>query len=183
MLIARSNKLIGFIFRTTKLFTNIRCIILLYTSLIRPILEYCCIIWSPSYSTNIERLEKIQKRFIRGLCYRCQIDYDSYTYEYLLDYFGLTLLFNRRRYYDVMFVFKVMNYLIKSPQILEMFFLNTPSYSLRQNELFHVEYHRTNYGKHSSLTRICSTANIIKTDIFNTNIKGFKNQLKRELIE
>jgi len=34
---------------------------LLFTSLVRPILEYCSSVWSPQYQVHIDRIESIQK--------------------------------------------------------------------------------------------------------------------------
>ena len=34
---------------------------------VRPILEYASVVWSPSYSSLITELEKVQRRFTKGL--------------------------------------------------------------------------------------------------------------------
>jgi len=44
---------------------------LLFTSLVRPNLEYCFSVWSPQYQVHIGRIESVQKQFLlfalRGL--------------------------------------------------------------------------------------------------------------------
>jgi hypothetical protein len=52
---------LGLIKRTFK-YKNQYAMKLLYTSLVRPILEYGNIVWSPMYKHQIKKLEKIQKR-------------------------------------------------------------------------------------------------------------------------
>jgi len=37
---------------------------LLYTSLVRPILECCCSVWTPQYEVQIDRIESVQKKFL-----------------------------------------------------------------------------------------------------------------------
>jgi hypothetical protein len=38
----------------------------LYTSLFRPKLEYAkCVVWNPFYDVRVDRVERVQRRFIR----------------------------------------------------------------------------------------------------------------------
>lgn len=177
-IIGRANKLLGFINRNTKMFNNIRALNILYLSFIRPIVEYCCVIWAPSYITHIRRLEKIQRRFVRLLCFKNGTLFDRFSYEYHLQYFSLPHLISRRKFYDIMFAFKVLNNIVKCPDVLCMFAIHVPVRTLRNIRIFDIEYHRTNYGKHSSLVRVCNHANAIDTDLFSVNIARFKTILR-----
>ena len=38
-----------------------------YTSYVRPKLEYATVIWSPYLKKDIDRIERVQKRFVKGL--------------------------------------------------------------------------------------------------------------------
>ena len=39
-----------------------------YLSLVRPISEYACVVWSPYTLTNIDKLEKVQRKAARFVC-------------------------------------------------------------------------------------------------------------------
>lgn len=180
--ISRANRLLGFIYRSTRMFTNIRCMTILYVSIVRPILEYCSVIWSPSYVTHINRIEGIQRKFVRALCFKCGLEYSSQGYEGLLSYFSLPKLVGRRNYGDVMFLFRVLNHFIKCSELYNLVELHVPSgYLLRRTPLVNVNYHRTNYGMHSPLVRISNTVNSMNwnADIFTQNMAHFKACLRR----
>lgn len=74
----RANKLLGFIMRMSKDFTNIRCIKTLYTSLVRPILEYASTIWSPFRVMHTQSIKPCQKRFTRFLFFKSHTQYLQY---------------------------------------------------------------------------------------------------------
>lgn len=178
-IVSKSNRMLGFVKRSTEQFTNLRTINLLFVSLIRPILEYCSVIWSPSYDCHIARIEGVQRKFIKYMCYKAGINYHSNNYPFLNNYFSLPELQKRREFFDVVFVFKVLNYLIKCSQILGHFSLNAPTHLLRSNNLLNEAYHRTNYGQTSSLNRmVVSTNRIENCDIFCDSLFSFKNRLR-----
>lgn len=177
-IIARSNKLLGFVIRNSRSFSSVRCISILYVSIVRPVMEYCCTIWSPSYVTHIKRLEKVQRKFIKFLCFKSGIDFDMFPYENHLKYFSLPHLLTRRMFFDILFAFKVVNNIIDCPNIFQLFSFNIPTRDLRRHAIFNVEYHRTNYGKHSSLTRICNTVNSMDVDMTVSNLSNFKTNLR-----
>jgi len=54
-------KILGMIKRTFVVNSK-EIIILLFKSLVRPHLEYCCQVWSPHYSKDIKLLEGVQRR-------------------------------------------------------------------------------------------------------------------------
>lgn len=66
-MINKANKMLGFVKRNTKDFTDPFAIKSLFHSLVRSILEYGCIIWDPFYRNSINRIEKVQKSFSRYL--------------------------------------------------------------------------------------------------------------------
>ena len=63
----------------------------LYKSFVRPLLEYCSVVWCPFYVKDIDILERVQRRFTRFLP-----DFRSLPYEERLRKYGIHSLFARR---------------------------------------------------------------------------------------
>ena len=64
--VLKANRLLGMLHRSIQ--SKVKAIILpLYTSLIRPHLEYCVQAWSPYYRKDIDKLEKVQRRAVRTI--------------------------------------------------------------------------------------------------------------------
>ena len=97
--ISRVLKMTGFVKRCTRDFTNVSAIRLLYCTLIRPIQEYASSAWNPRYACHMHRLEGVQRRFVRYLAFKSNIeppeDY-HYNYDELYKRFSLAPLKYRR---------------------------------------------------------------------------------------
>eukprot|EP00116_Pleurobrachia_bachei_P004193 sb/3464455/ len=46
---------------------DIEVLLTLYKALVRPILEYCCLVWSPTKVADIQALENVQRAFLRKI--------------------------------------------------------------------------------------------------------------------
>ena len=57
VIVARANRILGFIKRISKDFKNVNTLKVLYKLLVRPILEFPNIVWSPYYQVHINRLK------------------------------------------------------------------------------------------------------------------------------
>ena len=80
----------------------------MFTTYVRPILEYNCEIWNPLYLGDLDRIEKVQRRFtkrIKGLFHM--------SYEERLQICNLESLEMRRIKRDLVLTYKIMNSLVK----------------------------------------------------------------------
>ncbi|XP_075167600.1 uncharacterized protein LOC142239703 [Haematobia irritans] len=100
---------LGFIKRWSKEFVDPYLTKRLFTTLVRPILEYACVVWSPSYRYYIDRVESVQKQFLifalRGLGWNNLYDLPPYSRRLLL--IDLLSLERRRNYNSVYTLFSL----------------------------------------------------------------------------
>ena len=86
---------------------NIYTLIQLYKTYVRPKVEYNTPVWSPFLLGDIRKIEAIQRKFTKRICLRCQIPFKSY--EDRLRKLNLQPLYYRRIYFDLLFLFKIIN--------------------------------------------------------------------------
>ena len=60
-IVQKARRKLGYIYQTFYKDCSTEVLLNLYKSLIRPMLEYCCLVWDPSSKTLIELLESTQK--------------------------------------------------------------------------------------------------------------------------
>ncbi len=77
---------------------------LLYTTFIRPLIEFAVAVWSPYYKGDIDTLEKVQHRMTRMIPSLRKLDY-----ERRLQILGLLTLVKRRERGDLIQLFKIFN--------------------------------------------------------------------------
>ena len=76
----------------------------LYTSLVRPLLEYCVQVWSPYKKKYIKLLEGVQRRATKLVPQLRDMDYDE-----RLERLGLTRLVERRIRGDMIETYKIIS--------------------------------------------------------------------------
>ena len=69
-IVSQAFKILGYIFRAGKDFNNINTLIRLYNAHVRPILEYCSVIWSPCTNQLISSLERTQYKLCKYILHR-----------------------------------------------------------------------------------------------------------------
>jgi hypothetical protein len=183
-LISRGRKMLGCLKRWTVDFKNTRAIIILYNSLVRSILEYNCVIWSPFYGTHISRIESVQNNFLKYLKYKLRtqnINFDDL--HSVAAYMSLPSLKTRRDCHKLCFLHKIINYNVDSSDALLRIGFNVPLCNLRHPNLFHVYCHKQNYSYNSPLNSALRLANFYcnELDFCGVSTNKFKSDCRRLL--
>lgn len=167
----KASRTLGFIFRIAKDFTSVYCLKSLYCSLVRSILEYCSVVWHPYYQNGIERIESVQRRFLRyalrRLPWRDPHRLPNYISRCRLIH--LDTLQVRRNVSRSLFIADVLQGRIDCSAILEAVNLNVRPRALRNNSMLRLPFRRTNYGLNSALLGIQRTFNRVAS-VFDFNL-------------
>ena len=78
-----------------------------FCTFVRPILEYCCVIWNPMFQYEIKKIEAVQRRFTKKLRGLHNLPYSS-----RLTRLGLDSLHTRRVKCDLIMCYKILNGLV-----------------------------------------------------------------------
>jgi hypothetical protein len=117
VMVAKAFAMLGFIRRLSLEFRDSYTLKSLYISLVHPKLEYANSVWNPFYDVCVDRVERVQRRFIRyalrGLGWT-----DMHVvppYEDRCALLHLDTLAKRRSTACVMFIFHVLSGRVNSP--------------------------------------------------------------------
>lgn len=182
LIVNKANSMLGFIKRWAKEFQDPYVTLALYNCLVRPHLEYASQVWTPYYQIHINRLESVQRKFIRfalkGLPW--SDPYNLPPYEHRIKLLQIQPLSQRRINNDIIFIHQLITGVIDAPDLLccVSFNYRGGNHNIRSLELMHIPQHRTNYGMHEPFTRMCKLLNL-NSNIFDFNIS--KNSLKHVL--
>ena len=166
-IVTKASQMLGFVFRWSREFRSALITRHLYISFVRPILEYASQVWSPFYKVDIDRVEAVQKRFVRFALGHLPWN-DSLIlppYESRLKLIFLDSLEKRRKVADLIFLHGLINLTIRSPVLKDKVQFTSHVYSLRHTNLFTIPFRSTNYGKHESIIRMCKLANNCSFDL------------------
>jgi len=138
--INKALKKLGLIKRVTKDFKTLDSLIILYNTLVRPTLEYGSIIWNPYGVTLQEKLESVQKKLIKYICYKTRVPYHREDYIMLCHKYKLQTLIERRCKLDFVFLHKLVHKNIECNDLLEDIVPNIPTRNLRTSKLFKIPF-------------------------------------------
>lgn len=175
--VSSSYRVLGFILRNTRSFSDAKPIISLYISLVRSKLEYASVVWNPFYNVHKLRIESVQRRFLKFVWF---LKFGVYPERgipsvLLREPFNLRSLEDRRKASLMVHLYKVLNNLIDSAGFLSLIKLKVPSFDARSRELFYVNTANTNVLLASPLHSMCSIYNqrCSNVDIFSTPLGKF----------
>ena len=175
---AKAFATLGFLRRNTADFDDPYALKTLYCSLIRSTLEYAVQIWAPQHSTMRDRIERVQKQFLRfalrQLPWRDPIRLPPYTDRCKL--LNLPTLQDRRTLLQRLFVFDMLNGNIDCPDVLRKIDFHVPHRRLRNLLLLRIPTHRTSYGQCNPLDMCCSKFNDV-CNVYDFNVSKLRFKL------
>lgn len=168
--------------RNCKQFSNVNTLKTLYFSLIRSKIEYGATIWNPIYNVHSESIERIQRKFIKYLAFKVDRHYpeQGYPNNLLLARFNMQSLKVRRMMNILIFLYKLVNYLIDCPILLAKINFRIPRLEVRQRLLFYCPTSRTNVAQKSPIYNGMELYNALsdRCDIFNSSLNNYIKIIK-----
>lgn len=143
----------------------------LFIAFVRSKLEYATFIWAPSAKVHINRVERIQKKFIKFalsfLNFSTPVHSSripSYPDKCLL--IGMKTLEVRRNVLSINFLHGIIWGFVDCQDLLEVIKINVPSRRLRNNvKFFHIDLHRTDYALNEPLTKALRLFNVYSNQL------------------
>lgn len=172
---------LGFVIRISRNFSNFICIKSLYMAFVNSVLGYCSVVWSPMYTIYQDRLESIQRRFVRYLAHKFHLPYCDYDRRCVI--FDFLSLQKRRVMFDLIFLFKLVNGALNSPALLSELNFNIPQRLTRSNTIFRLNASNTNLHQNSPMVRIQYTydGSFSHVPLFNTSLRTFQRSVRHSI--
>ena len=161
-----------------------RAILSTYFANVRSILEYCSVVWGGAARTHMQRIERVQEKFLVWLCARCRVGRVSFDYCDLTAYFNVNTITARHKQHDIMFIRNIHRNRICSSFLLDKFPLAVPARQLRTQSLFAVSFARVNTVRTCAFNRIPNVCNAFldanrDVDVWENSTAEFKAKVKQ----
>ena len=140
-------RLIGFIFNQWCEIIRVHTYVIMYKVLVRTKLEYAVNIWSTKLKTCTEKVEAIQKFFIRLLCYKCKLPYHKYSYNEWCDYLQLKPLYIRKKEIESQIIDGIFSNKIQSTYLLDNLTIQVPKYFSRNHNFLNTKEKNNSFLK------------------------------------
>ncbi|XP_050548331.1 uncharacterized protein LOC126909969 [Daktulosphaira vitifoliae] len=153
LIVGKALRMLGFIRRNTTHFKSRDCLVALYCSLVRSILEYGTLIWSPYTAVDKSRINKVQNRFLGFAGYTLNIAHPAHDYGPINEILKLESLELRRKTFGKYFIDKLLHGDIDAPRLIERLDIHVPSNTRFQSK-FYVPLSRSNFSKNAPLIKL-----------------------------
>ena len=140
-IVRRGNRALGLLIRSLQGVRGSYCkkgVIVAYYANVRAILEYGSVVWAGAACSNLERLERIQHKFLAFLAGTRRDRFDMSDYDGLCSSYRIQKLSKRRTALDLSFLHGIMSGRIQSSLLLRQFGLRVAVRATRNPEFLHV---------------------------------------------
>ena len=160
--VSKARRALGVLMRSFQLchrqngLLNEKAIMAAYIANVRSILEYGSQIWAGAASTHLDRIERVQHKFLLWLAHRTATGRQArdLSYDALLDLFKLQTLASRRQQHDIVFLHNIIQGRCDSMYLLSRFSIRVPSRSTRYRAAFFEPVARVNTIKNGMFCRL-----------------------------
>ena len=175
-IVTDARRLLGMLKRFGKML-SVDALLMVYKTFIRTKLEYASVVWNSIDKVHSDKLEAVQRNFVKYVCYHVKVRFIDYSYDDLCVKFNLPVLSKRRTYFDLVFLHKSSNALFDCQPIFD---LHIPGRSTRQKRTFHEPGGRVKFTSNSLFNRIPRLYNSFYQclPIFNISASSFKRKAK-----
>lgn len=173
-------KMLGFILRVSSDFNNVNTVKTLYMSLVRSHIEYNSTVWSPNYEIHSHAIERIQNKFLRYVNFKMGIPSECLNYDNILCSLNLIKLSDRRIISDLTCLYKIINSMFDTPDLLYVISFHIPGRSVTRQYLPYYCSNSTSISQYyTPMRRIQQLGNKYSdvVDIFSTSILTYKHTL------
>ena len=172
-MVAKANSRVGIIKRSFSCL-NKKNFLLLYKSLVRPILEYCSSVWNPLYKNEALEIEKVQRRATKLVP-----NLRNLNYEDRLRALNITTLFFRRKRADVIQVYRLLHKIDKIDY--KQFFTRNENPTRGNGWKLFKPYHGANIRANNFSNRVINDWNSLSRKTVDADtINAFKSALEKE---
>lgn len=180
-IVLKAFRMLGFVRRNTWHMNDTRAISALFNSYVRSLLEYNSLIWSPYHRCHIDKLERVQNKYVRYYLWKYRFPYKEISYHTRLQLAGLPTLRLRRDQAMIFFLYKLLNGLVNCEELLSCLHIRIPARRTRLIQFFEIAQHRTEYGSNDIISRMCTLYNgsYQQYDLFCSSLKIFKRDVTR----
>lgn len=137
---------LGIIVRNSLDLARVETFSRLFCALVRPILEYGSVVWSPIYCVHSYSLERVQRRFLKFMSFKLDGVYPprGMDNQLLLDRFEWFSLETRRQMFSVLFLYDLIHHNLVCDTLDNYLVLREPVPSIRHRFLFRFPQPNTN---------------------------------------
>ncbi|KAJ8716725.1 hypothetical protein PYW07_003352 [Mythimna separata] len=184
---SKAYQLYNFVMRATSDFKRPATYLYLFKSLVRPQVEYACMIWDPYYTKYEAAVERVQRKFLSIMQYKCRNK--RLPYKDALNRFKLLSLHSRRLLLQGMMLHGLVNNRFDCSELISKLCYIVPRTVTRREArsypLFATTPCRTNAGKRAPLQRVVRVYNdnFNDVDVFALTKNKFKKEIIKRLAE
>lgn len=179
-ILRKARRQLGFVSKITKEFRDPYTLKALYVSLVRPILETSSVVWDPYHATMIDRMEAVQRKFVRFALRNLHWNdpFNLPPYEARCRLINIETLEHRRKTAKAVFVFKILAGKMDAPYLLASLDINVPAYTLRSSDFFRLPRRFYNYDVNEPIRSMMNVFNEAYPNFdFGMNVNSFRNSI------